>query len=203
MMMLKAEIRNTMKMKRSSLTKDERIEQSLAIHHKLQELEIYLECKELFSYLSFGTEVDTWALVEKHLANNHGKKLYLPRVEGHHLNFYEMKELHTLERSRFGVPEPDESHHIPWTSAPMDTEVRVMLMPGLAFDPVGNRIGYGAGYYDRYLQDHKEADFVKVAFAYDFQVMDYIVPGPYDIPVDYILTPKRIIKCHQRRPFKQ
>jgi 5-formyltetrahydrofolate cyclo-ligase len=76
-----------------------------------------------------------------------------------------------------------------------DKETLLMLLPGLAFDLGGNRIGYGAGYYDRYLSKHQKDHFLKVALAYDFQVYDHLEADEFDIRADLILTPTRLISC--------
>ena len=72
-----------------------------------------------------------------------------------------------------------------------------MLMPGLAFDIFGNRVGYGAGYYDSYLSKYPNDEWVKIALAYDFQITDRIAAGKYDIPADYIVTPDRFVICKE------
>lgn len=84
---------------------------------------------------------------------------------------------------------PDEVDSIP---------VNLMLLPGLAFDCRGNRIGYGAGYYDRYLQLHRASAFYKIALAYDFQLFDSIEAHEHDIAVDMIITPTRTIITGKR-----
>ena len=71
-----------------------------------------------------------------------------------------------------------------------------MLLPGLAFDKYGNRIGYGAGYYDRYLGAYSINNWIKIALAYDFQIMDRLNVNEYDIRTDYIVTDKRVISCN-------
>ena len=70
-----------------------------------------------------------------------------------------------------------------------------MLLPGLAFDPEGNRIGYGAGYYDRYLAKYPKDYFLKIALAYDFQILKQIKGNEHDVKADMIITPNQIIKC--------
>lgn len=223
--MTKAELRLKMKELRNGLTREERLRYGEAIRRRLIGLMAWQKSNQLFTYLSFGTEVDTWGLVEEALSGvNNGyehnslslipgkhKEVFVPRVEGKVINFYHITETDSLKRSKFGVPEPDESHLIPYTSrntgaSDYDEEdipynlgpekaVRLMLLPGLAFDLKGNRLGYGAGYYDRYLSEHDSEGFIKVALAYDFQVLESIIAEPYDIRVDYIVTPDRIITC--------
>lgn len=231
--MTKAELRLTMKELRSSLTREERLSYGESIRRRLTRLKVWDQCNQLFTYLSFGTEVDTWGLVEEVLSDscvNNGhegeafsydpgkyKEVFIPRVEGTAMNFYHITETISLKRSKFGVLEPDESHLIPYTSERLGSydnrsedmlsslgpkeAVRLMLLPGLAFDLKGNRLGYGAGYYDRYLSEHSNDGFIKVALAYELQVFESINAEAYDIRVDYIVTPERIITC-RTQPIK-
>jgi 5-formyltetrahydrofolate cyclo-ligase len=216
--MTKEELRIHMKNKRNSLTPEELLRQNRCIRNRLFESEAYQSCKLLFSYLSFGSEADTWEIVNAALSGKAGnkKRVFLPRVEGKQMNFYEVTDLNSLKKSKFGVPEPDDSHQKPYLFYRRETnpgaiehgkqavtpeEVpkdMLMLLPGLVFDPSGNRIGYGAGYYDRYLTMNEEAGFRKLALAYDFQVRDSIPAESFDVKVDSIITPERSIDCSNK-----
>ncbi len=211
--MTKAEIRNKMKAKRNSLTREEQLRQCNAICERLFCLEIWLKSRLLFTYLSFRSEADTWGIVHEALSGpvNQRKKVYVPRVEEKRLEFYEINKTSSLKPSRFGVMEPEKDlrtlyispHHQagkgtiekPGTVMKADQPLRLMLMPGLAFDPAGSRIGYGAGYYDRYLTGHSNYGFIKAALAYDFQIMDNIFSEDHDVRMDYIITPTRLLTC--------
>ena len=70
----------------------------------------------------------------------------------------------------------------------------LMLMPGLAFDLQGNRVGYGAGYYDRYLEKYDSSKLYKVAYAFDFQIVDHILAEEHDRRVDAVVTDRRILR---------
>lgn len=199
--MTKEELRIHMKNKRNSLTPQEFLHQNTEIRNRLFASEEYRSCKLLFTYLSFGSEVDTWEIVKTALSGNSGdkKRVFLPRVEGKLMNFYEVTDLNSLKKSKFGVPEPDESHQQPFDLSGKGMEAsaeRLMLLPGLAFDPAGNRVGYGAGYYDRYLMGKNKDAFCKLALAYDFQMIDQIQAESFDVKVDSIITPQRSINCN-------
>jgi 5-formyltetrahydrofolate cyclo-ligase len=113
------------------------------------------------------------------------------------MEFYRMDHLEDLEPSRFGVPEPDpvasRRYHKLDKSEKIDAPL--MLLPGLAFDPYGNRIGYGAGYYDKFLSKYPRDYFYKLGICYDFQVVERIDAEEYDICADAILTPSRRLQC--------
>lgn len=191
--MTKQEIRKLMGEKRNQLSDQLKLKMDLKIHDRLFNLKEYRECSYLFTYFSFKTEPDTIDIIRRALSEK--KRLYLPRVEGRAMNFYEIRDFSSLKRSRFGIYEPDESHEICYGAASItDKDIKLMLLPGLAFDLMGNRIGYGAGYYDRYLSEHAEDCFILAALSYDFQVLERIDAMEYDIRTDLIITPNRLLR---------
>ena len=191
--MTKGEIRSQNKRKRNQLTEDLVDEYSMKIHEKLYQLEEFVKCNMLFTYISIGTEVDTHKIIRKALQMN--KHVYVPRVENKELNFYRIDGIDSLIRSSFGILEPDASIDQKYASSLSGYDKRLLLLPGLAFDKAGNRIGYGAGYYDRYLGRYSHNEWVTVALAYDFQLTDDIQADIYDVPADYIITPDEYIIC--------
>ena len=199
--MTKSELRQKMKELRSTLTKEEQLRSWEEIQRRLTGMELWSKSTELFTYLSFGSEVDTCRLVKEALSGerNSPKAVYVPRVEGKSMNFYQITGASILKPSKFGVPEPDGSNLIPYTAT--NPAPRLMLVPGLVFDLQGNRIGYGAGYYDKFLTEAGEDHFVKVALAYDFQLVDRIPAEEYDIRMDYIVTPGRLITCNSEPAY--
>ncbi len=134
-------------------------------------------------YASMPDEIPTDDLAKSLLQS--GKILAYPRVEGRELQFYRVSSLEDdlTCRGSFGIREPDPAHskHVPIES------IDLFIVPGLAFDPFGNRIGFGAGYYDRVL-NQKRPDARSVAVAFEFQVVHAIRPAEHDRPVDWIVT---------------
>lgn len=202
--MTKAQIRIQMKKERDLLSSDEKKTLSKEIQNKLYELDAYKNCTSLFTYVSFQSEVDTWAVISQ--AQEDKKQIYTPRVEGSEMDFYQIHNTNTLIRSNYGVLEPlpceENRYHgcidnitDKSTNKLIHKEMKLMLLPGLAFDASGNRIGYGAGYYDRYLAKHSKDYFIKIAVAYDFQIMNHINAEQYDVKADMILTPTKILVC--------
>ena len=141
---------------------------------------------QLMTYVSMGKEADTTGLIEA--AFELGISVSVPKTytKGRML-FYEITSLDTLVQGRFQVMEPRDTDRV---SVP--NERTRMVIPGLAFDRKGNRIGYGSGYYDRYLQAFP--DVQKIGLAYDFQVHEEIPVSHWDVPLDYIITESQIIK---------
>ncbi|NLJ95995.1 MAG: 5-formyltetrahydrofolate cyclo-ligase [Clostridiales bacterium] len=196
--MTKSEIRNLMKRKRNKLPKDIRSQYDNRILSKILDLKEYRECELIFTYLSFGSEVDTRSIIDEALKSN--KKVYLPRVEGSHMNFYEINDLSGLVRSKFGILEPDVDSDKRYEKPLLQEDLykrKVMLLPGLAFDQQGYRIGYGAGYYDKYLGKFEDSDFFKIGLAYDFQILNHITTNLYDISADMVVTPEKIYICRK------
>lgn len=189
--MTKSEIRRHNKALRKELAKDLMYEYNRKIRERLYSLDVFKECTMLFTYISFGKEVATHDIINQALLMN--KKVYVPKVEQNEINFYEIHDLDNLIRSDFGILEPEGNIQHKYTG--FNDNNKLMLLPGLAFDIAGNRIGYGAGYYDRYLGKFPRNKWVKLALAYDFQLTDRLDAGVYDVPADYIITPDKYIIC--------
>ena len=151
--------------------------------------DFYRDAKVLYAYLAFNQELRTDALIRRAWAD--GKRVAVPRVLGkREMEFYYIDSFEGLITSSYGIPEPPED---PGRMA--DEKEVLLLMPGVAFDRAHNRVGYGGGFYDCYLE-RKEAEgtsFLKVALAYDFQIVDSIPAQPHDRKLDYILTVGEII----------
>lgn len=141
-------------------------------------------------YLDFKREVRTDTVINHCLSK--GKKVYIPICipETHEISISRLTGLEELQSGHFGIREPKLSHIRLSDSSLID----LVLVPGVAFDANGNRIGFGAGYYDRFMKRLK-AGAVKAALAYSFQVVDRVPSDEYDIPVDYIVTEKGTISC--------
>lgn len=187
----KNEIRRKFKKARNEMDLKLRNECKKRIHERLFAMDDFKECDMLFVYISFGSEVDTISIINKAFQMN--KKVFVPKVEGKDMKFYEILNYDGLIRSDFGVLEPDSNKHIKFDPSKSDNYKKIMILPGLAFDKWGNRIGYGAGYYDRFLGRHNYKKWTKIALAYDLQLSSKITVDQYDIPVDYIITSKKTI----------
>lgn len=184
--MTKDDVRKRMRLLRKNMTEQERKEKDALILNKLFQLETFQKASCFFSFVSYGTEVDTRRLIQK-LLEQKEKRVAVPKVEGREINFYYIRSFGDLDQGYMGILEPVTSEKaIPYEG--------IMLMPGLAFDLKKNRIGYGGGYYDRYLETHSHANMIKIALAYDFQVMEHLETKPNDQQVDMILTDLRTIE---------
>jgi 5-formyltetrahydrofolate cyclo-ligase len=148
----------------------------------LMAMEEWVNAKTIFCFLSFGDEIDTTPLVEA--AWKAGKRVVVPRChKGFRIEAYEIKNLEGLIPGRYGIREPNPEVH------PVidPTEIDFIVMPGSVFDDFGNRMGYGAGFYDRYLLRTK-SQTPRVAFALQLQWVPQLHPQAHDQPVDYLVT---------------
>lgn len=202
--MTKNEIRNEQRERRNRLSREEQIQFDRAIENQLYGTELYRSCKRLFIFVSFQSEINTHEIIRQAIAG--GKLVYVPKVEAQGMEFYRITGLEGLLPSKFGILEPQSAEADRFVPDREDlTQIdnkrinrdNLMLLPGLAFDFQGNRIGYGAGYYDRYLSRQPQ-EFYKAALAYDFQVMEHIPAEPFDIKADFIITPARVIECRKQ-----
>lgn len=186
--MTKQEARTIMKQKRSAMDSLERRRQNEAIADRLFQLENWKELKWFYPYVSYGTEVDTIAIIRHVLAHPvRGRRLRVavPRVQGRNMDFYEITSMEELEPGYQGILEPGK------TCPRVEAAEGLMLLPGLAFDRDRNRVGYGGGYYDRYLKSHANKGLLTVAVAYDFQMVDKIEAQEHDKKPQIIITADR------------
>ncbi len=195
--MTKAEIRKVMKDQRNTILENERKAYDAAILQHLISTHEYRHCQRFFCYISFGSELNTEKIILRALQED--KEVYVPRVEADRsMEFYRLGDFNNLQPSSFGVLEPLQDEKKRYQEQPFQDTLptNLMLLPGLAFDIKGNRIGYGAGYYDRYLTRFPAKHFYKIAACYDFQLMEQIESYEYDIRADAIITPTRLIQCN-------
>jgi len=161
---------------------------SSEITARLLELPTVKEARTISTYLNIGSEVRTRGFVEWALWN--GKRIIVPVVDraNKRLIFSEFKAPEELERGDYGIPEPKREFRRPVALEQAD----VILVPGVAWDLRGFRIGYGAGYYDRSVNALR-THVATVGLAYDFQCVSNVPRSRYDRRVDRIVTESRII----------
>lgn len=174
---------------RDHMTEEDLQHKNQLIYEKLVHSTLYHQCKSIFTYVSMGNEVDTKKIINQGLMN--GKIIGVPKVypKKKEMIFSKIESLDELVPGHFNVLEPREEC-IQLLESNQDT---LLLVPGLIFDKNKNRIGYGGGYYDRYLATIKGALKI-IGVGYDFQLIDCIPSDPYDVPLDAIVTDKQWIK---------
>lgn len=180
----KARIRKRALMLRNGMDKEERNKKSCAITEHIMGTHWYRNADILLVYAAYQSEADIGGLIRKALGE--GKRVYCPRVKGDHMDFYRIYSTKDLREGYCGIKEPVAKTDRLFTQEEADGNQCLMLMPGSAFDREGNRIGYGKGYYDRYLEKFPGIPAIGVCFA--CQVQERIPAGQYDKKADRIVT---------------
>ena len=185
----KKEIRKNMISKRDNILKEAKEIMDKNIILKLKESEYYKKSKNIFIYLGFGSEIDTMSYIQEFI--NEGKHIFIPRtdIKTKKMEAVEITSLEGLKENKYGILEPDDSKE-----EFCKNNLDLIILPGVAFDLVGKRIGYGGGYYDRYLENI-DKKIIKVALIYDFQLLENVPAEEHDIKADYIITETMSIKC--------
>lgn len=166
---------------------------------ELYNFDLFKEASCVLSFVSYGTEIKTNQLLD--IILNENKMLCLPRTENEKMEFYYINSdedfSEQTEIGEYGITVPKSNQDkLDLNSIPDKT---LIIIPGLAFDERGNRLGKGKGYYDKFLAEllstsEKKKILGIVGYCYDFQIIDKVITEPNDIPVDYIISDKRIVK---------
>lgn len=178
-------IRKQMKQLRADMTRTERFEKSMQIFEQLITVPEFKRADRIYTYVSMDNEIDTIMFIDYSLSLE--KRVFVPRVSGKDMEFYEISDISELNPGYMGIYEPDINGKEPDYS-----RTGFMCMPGLAFDRSYNRIGYGGGFYDRYLSvDNK---LYKAALAYEAQLLESIPAQDGDVRPDMIVTEESIYR---------
>ena len=161
---------------------DEQIEaMSRTITDKVTALPAFKNADRILVYADYNHEVVTEYLIKE--AWKAGKEVAVPKVVGKDMVFYKLTDFARLEPGYFGIPEPVSGEIVNWSKA-------LMIMPGVAFDRANHRVGYGGGFYDRYLEKHPQLE--RVAIAFSFQMLPEVPTEPTDICPQIIVTEEEI-----------
>ena len=163
----------------------QRTAKSREIEERLFSLSEFKSARTVLFFASFRSEVETIPMIRRALAS--GKRVVLPKVKGKELALFEIKDFDgDVSPGAWGIPEPRES-------GPFDLrDIDLIVTPGAAFDASGNRVGYGAGYYDKILAGYHG---LTVALAFEEQIVPDFAADSHDVPVRKILTEKRTIEA--------
>lgn len=184
-------LRNKILSIRDSLNRNEKEIMDNEIFNKLKNTELYKNARNIFIYISFSNEINTINIIKKALEDK--KDVFIPKIykTNKSMKAIKLNSFDDLKKNSMGILEPiDDSKYIE------KENIDLIVVPGVVFDKDCNRIGYGGGYYDRYLKDIAYKNN-KVVLAYDLQVIDKIENEKHDIKVDYIITNTKIIKNYK------
>ena len=173
----KKELRSRIRAQKRAMSEAEIAQKSERLGQLFAASSLYRQAKTIYGYLPYNQEVRTVPMLERALRD--GKRVAVPKVVGEEMIFIYLDDLNAVEKGYAGIPEPIANGPV------ADDPHALVLMPGLAFDPLGHRIGYGGGFYDRFLAAQPEHP--TLALCYDFQLLPHLETDSFDIPVDCVL----------------
>ena len=175
--MNKKELRSIIRAQKRAMTEEMIVQKSEKLGELFAASELYKNAKAIYGYLPYNQEVRTVPMLEQALKD--GKKVAVPKCYGEEMRFIWMDDLSKVEKGYANIPEPIADEPV------ADDKTALVLMPGLAFDPKGNRMGYGGGFYDKFLA--AEPTHPTLALCYDFQMLEHLETEAHDLPVDVVL----------------
>ena len=176
--MNKKEMRAQIRAKKRAMTESQIVSASERLGEKFRECELYKNAQTIYGYLPYNQEVRTVPMLEQAIRD--GKRVAVPKCYGEEMRFLYISDFENEVAPGYAnIPEPIADEPV------ADDKTALVLMPGLAFDPQGHRIGYGGGFYDRFLS--AEPDHPTLALCYGFQMVDHLETEEFDIPVDMVL----------------
>jgi len=176
------------------MTSDEVNYKSLSIINRIMDINYFKNSAIIMCYMDIKNEVCMREFIKKSIQS--GKRVCIPYIEGNShgrgkIESYEIKDvINDTKKGAYGILEPDICKCAKVKSDVID----IVIVPGVVFDMNGHRIGYGAGYYDIFLKSVNRS-CMKIAASYELQLVEKIKKAGHDVPVDIIVTEKRVIKC--------
>lgn len=173
----KRDIRKGVLKKRNELSEWEWDEKSHRIYEKVVNHPFFLEADTVYCYVDYNREVGTRNIIET--AWKMQKKVAVPKIDENEMNFYYIHSFLELHDGYRGILEPKNAMKA-------NDESMLVIMPGVAFDKEKNRLGYGKGFYDRFLQKHTNCH--TLALGFEMQLIDSVPAGEYDIRPEVLIT---------------
>lgn len=166
-----------------------RYEKDKEIFNRLLQLEEFKKSKNIFIYLGYGSEINTMDFLDKLKALE--KNIIVPwtNIENKSMEGVKLSVNILLEKNKYGILEP--TNHSDFFEK---SNIDLIIVPGVAFTKEGERLGYGGGYYDRYLQNLK-GKVPLVALCYEYQILDDLPTEDFDVKVDFLISENTTIKC--------
>lgn len=150
---------------------------SRILGEKFAATDAYRQASTVYGYMPYNQEVRTVPILEQAIRD--GKRVAVPKIYGDEMKFIYLTDLSAVALSDYGIPEPVDDGPV------ADDPTALVLMPGLAFDREGHRIGYGGGFYDKFLA--AEPNHPTLALCYDFQMLERLETEEFDVPVDTVI----------------
>jgi len=158
---------------------------SKKIQKRLKKINSYRDAQKIGVYYPIGSEILTQDIIQELLSD--GKDVFLPKVIEKEMEFRKIIDFSSLEKGSFDIMEPKEDCEI-------DNDLDVVLVPTVGISPIGVRLGYGHGFYDRFLAKHKS---VTISLTFEKQIVKKIPKSEHDIVIDWIITEDRILETQR------
>ena len=155
------------------------------IQKNLQTIYAFKDAQKVGAYYPIGSEIFTQAIIQELLSED--KEVFLPKVIGDHMEFRKITSFSSLERGSFDIMEPKDD-------CPTDNNLDVILVPTVGIDSTGVRLGYGHGFYDKFLAENK---ITTIALTLEKQIIKKIPKSEHDILMDWILTEDKMIQTQR------
>ncbi len=154
---------------------------SKKIQNRLKKINVFRDAQKIGVYYPIGSEILTQDIIQELLSN--GKDVFLPKIMEKNIEFRKIVDFSSLEKGSFDIMEPKDDCQI-------DNALDVVLVPTVGISPIGVRLGYGQGFYDRYLAEHK---VITISLTFEKQIIKNIPKSEHDIIIDWIVTEERIL----------
>ena len=160
---------------------------SKSIQKKLKKIESFSNAQKIGAYYPIGSEILTQDIMQEALSE--GKEVFLPKVVGKNIEFRKIQNFSNLEKGSFDIMEPRDE-------CPVNSKLDVILVPTVGISPKGVRLGYGFGFYDRFLAENK---IDTISLTLEKQIIKNIPRSDHDIIINWIVTEDRIIDTSKIR----
>ena len=178
-------LRNFLLKKRDNTSFDFMKIASKKIQNRLKKINAFRDAQKIGVYYPIGSEILTQDIIQELLSN--GKDVFLPKVMEKNIEFRKIVDFSSLEKGSFDIMEPKDDCQI-------DNSLDVVLVPTVGISPIGVRLGYGQGFYDRYLAEHK---VITISLTFEKQIIKNIPKSEHDIIIDWIVTEERIVETQR------
>jgi 5-formyltetrahydrofolate cyclo-ligase len=155
------------------------------IQKRLKEINAFRNAQKIGAYYPIGSEILTQDIIQELLSN--GKDVFLPKVTGEKMEFRKITDFSSLERGSFDIMEPKDDCLV-------DNCLDVILVPTVGISPIGVRLGYGHGFYDKFLAEYKNATTTTISLTLEKQIVKNIPKSEHDVIIDWIITEDRFLK---------
>jgi len=181
----KKSLRNLLLEKRDNTSFDLMKIASEKMQKRLKKINAFMDAQKIGAYFPIGSEILTQDIIQELLSN--GKDVFLPKVIGEKMEFRKISNFSSLEKGSFDIMEPKDD-------CPTDNNLDVILVPTVGISPTGVRLGYGHGFYDKFLAEHKT---VTISLIMEKQIIKNIPKSEHDIIIDWIITEDRFLQTQR------